>query len=468
MNKSCVVLSFVLVLAVLALSHEPALAQAALDVQKGGEDRDVLEGGKFAGQEKLTLPGVFLGGGLTVLDPESGTARTFTRLRLRSEFAIWQLAVGVKLNLAFDDDFNLRSEDWDEPSDWPGFIDYLEFGRPEELVYVRMGRLQNVRLGHGTLLNHYQSAIDLDSQKVGLQAGLHLDSLGVDLLTSNVIEWEVIGGRAYVAPFGEAGGIILPDIRFTGQFVVDTLAPVVLFTDPFGQPLLDDDENFTFRGDPLVTFGLGAEVQLLKSPVSLVPYLEQNFISGKGSGTHAGAELRFTLPVFGKIGLVAQGEFRILDHHYLPSYFDAQYEIDRYRFPEKNSQETKRAYLDQVVAQTGYMFRAGVRVPFVEASLGFDGLTELEEQNRLVVGVEVSGLPYLRLRILYTRRGVHTADEILTYDDQTTLVGEVLVQLNRFVFLDLEYSRTFELDETTRTYRPIDAYTPAVLIGWTF
>lgn len=434
----------------------------------GNEGGDVLDGTSFAGQDKLTLPGVIFGGGALVLDRDGGSAQTFTQLGLRGEFAVWQLAVGLNFDLNLDDDFRIRHEDWDEPSDWPRWIDYVEVGQREELLYARLGRLYNGRLGHGTLLDHYQSAIDLDSPKTGLQAEVNFDHIGAQLITNDVMSWEVIGARAYLDPLTWWGFPLLRSTRTSVQAVVDRDAPSALIIDESGNVQLDSDDNIRHDTDPLVTLGFGIEVPVLEKPISLVPYADLNFLSGYGSGLHAGVEAGFTLPVLGGIGVVAQAEYRLMDNKYLPVYFDAHYEVDRYRYPERTSLETKREVLDRVLAQNGYMVRGGLKVPFVEVSAQLEGFVEDSELNRLVVGAELSGFPYARARVLLAKRDVRSLGDAFKLDDKTTLIVQLLIELNSYIYLDIGFERTFRVSDSSGAYEPHDVYAPSVMIGWFF
>src|SRR5690606_20158404 len=105
------------------------------------------------------------------------------------------------LRLRFDDDLRLRGADWDEPSDWPGFVDFIEWGEEGSTPRARIGRLHNARLGHGTLLDHYQTTIDVDSNKVGVEAELTLGSMGIEAVANDVVTWEVLGARIWLDPF---------------------------------------------------------------------------------------------------------------------------------------------------------------------------------------------------------------------------------------------------------------------------
>ncbi|MHC4829835.1 MAG: hypothetical protein ACYTFT_05690 [Planctomycetota bacterium] len=430
-------------------------------------ESDVLEGSKFAGEGPLRLPGLVAGGGFFVLDKEGGSARTYLRLGVRSEFSAVGLQVGLNLHANLDESFNLRKQDWDEPSDWPSFIDYVEYGAPDQWIHARVGRLFNVRLGHGTLLDHYQSAIDADSKKTGAYAALDFGSIGFEALANDIVLYEVLGGRVWIEPLNEKIPLV-GLTRFSAQAVIDRTAPDELVFDANGQVALDSDDNLRASEDPLLAVGIGAEIPLLKDPLTITPYLEYNLISGKGSGLHLGAEGLFKIPIFGGVGVIGQAEFRVADNKYLATYFDAQYEVNRFRYFDFKSETTKRAFLDEIGAQNSWLAKAGLKLPFVELSGAFEAFIEDEERNRLVVGAEVLDIPYIRARFLYTRVGVHSTDDAVEFDDQTTLVAQALIKVNEWIYVDLSYERTFRVDRNSSSYVPVDSWVPAVYLGWFF
>ena len=118
-------------------------------------------------------------------------------------------------------------------------------------------------------------------------------------MTDSVGDPALIGGRAYVRPFGDT--LFLRGWAVGATVVTDRTAPrhyvnaggttvPVLQQDDKGNPLVASDS--VFAG------GVDTEFELLhNSIISLIPYVDLNRIAGAGNGLHAGILTDIYLPV---------------------------------------------------------------------------------------------------------------------------------------------------------------------------
>src|SRR5690625_1062422 len=65
-----------------------------------------------------------------------------------------------------------RTTEYDEASEFFSLLRRMEYGRLDGPWYMRLGALSDVRLGHGTILNHYQSNYRFDERRWGLHLKL--------------------------------------------------------------------------------------------------------------------------------------------------------------------------------------------------------------------------------------------------------------------------------------------------------
>lgn len=426
-----------------------------------------VEVGVGASDDRMQAPGIAVGLGWTLLDAEEHARETFQSMALRSEFSLLGFDVGLKLDVRLEDDndVTVREEDWDETSDYLRVVDYVRYNG--EYFGAEVAPLYDGRLGFGTLLNHYHSYTDFDSPKTGAQAHIDLGFLRLEGITNDVVNDEVIGGRIVVRPFS-TGIADLFNPGLTGQIVVDRDAPTTLILDGNGQVMLDEDENIRYNTDPFYAWGVGLELPVIETIVNLTTYAELNFLSGHGRGAHMGAVLSYDFSLLVDITLVAQGEYRIFSDEYISPYFGPLYELERLRYPDLDSVTTKREALNAADSGRGYVAELAAVLPFVKVGGSWQGIETEDEDNLVTVSAETVDFPWFRARATYAKWGVRQPEDTFSFDERTTMTGQVLYPVNSFLWLDLGVTRNFELDETTRIYEPVDSYYAGLQFGFVF
>lgn len=247
----------------------------------------------------------------------------------------WALAPRLPIRLRIadrspQDDAVLRREDWDEPSDFGRLLPYARWGHLGDPVHVRLGELNRVRLGHGTLVAGYTSHVDVDHYQGGLYASVDQGPAGGELLLDNVIRPEILVGRPFVQPFRGLGELPLglDGLRVGATAGADFRAPVALRTRD-GEPVVGAHRGpVVERRDAVSLLGLDLEWPILdRDAVALMPYADLNAVDLGGPGVHAGAVLnvRFDPLTTWRMRL----EYRRAWPGYEPDWLDAFYEIHR-------------------------------------------------------------------------------------------------------------------------------------------
>lgn len=85
----------------------------------------------------------------------------------------------------------LRREDWDTRSDYGQLLDSLQIGNPSSPVYVEAGALDDVSLGRGHLVTHYDNRLNPNYHPLGTLLvangkALKLEALASDLLAARL------------------------------------------------------------------------------------------------------------------------------------------------------------------------------------------------------------------------------------------------------------------------------------------
>ncbi len=339
-------------LAALALSPGAASAQeqAPTPTGSGGQNIPNASGGgqAFADPSQLFSGegGAFIGVGIGKID-----GNVYATTLLNTDFSLGPVGVGLglPLNLLVRNDAStgtresktygglVRRRDFDQFENYLRVIRYVSYGHKRDELYVLAGQHWGSSIGHGTLVNRYNNALNLDRAKLGLALDVNTVWFGVETLADSLVSPALLASRAYLRPFGDTP--ILRGWAVGATVAVDRTAPRALATttSASGQTVLQADEH----GAPVValgeaTYAAGVDTEfeaVHNSILSLIPYVDLNRLLGAGNGLHTGilADVRVPVPVL-DIDLQARLEYRRLQAGYLPEYFDQQYDLARYQF----------------------------------------------------------------------------------------------------------------------------------------
>ncbi|MBW2278795.1 MAG: hypothetical protein JRF63_14985, partial [Deltaproteobacteria bacterium] len=250
----------------------------------------------------------------------------FFLLLLEQGFSGWGLDVVLSGPLRFRavdrapaDDGVLREQDWDEPSDFARIPRSIRFATDwnNGAFDMRFGELNGVGLGHGSVVDAYYNSTDMDHYQGGLVISGEYAGNGLELLTENVVQPEVLVGRAFIAPLGwflEGDWPRRLELGFT--LAADISIPYRVDPDHTGTtavPITGGDISLKIID---TTWGVAA------------PYVDVMAMDGD-LGVHAGLATTWTLSEEKQVLLHARGEYRYLGSDYHPSLFNPFYERNR-------------------------------------------------------------------------------------------------------------------------------------------
>ncbi|MFO0749250.1 MAG: hypothetical protein U1F43_26840 [Myxococcota bacterium] len=340
----------------------------------------------------------------------------------------WRIAPRLALRFRIDDappvtDDVIRSEDYDEVSDFARLLSFVQYGQVGDPLVLRYGELNGVTIGHGSIVNRYFNTIDIDHYQGGVYAFGDTGLIGAEGLVNDLFGPDVMVARVFVRPFHMVKDLALPlsGLKIGLTLGADFAAPTAvaeedgrLFATPEWEPEVLGDRV-------LAMWGMDVEVPLVSSRhVDLVPYVDVATLDFDSIGLHVGTylNLRFTR----KTTLRTRVELRTVGPHHEPGYVSPFYEIERISYL---GGEPKLAALEHdplfAHAWSGVHLEADLKIENVLAwSLvltssgrrpGLDLLTRLKLPN----------LGPVRLTLFLARLGFDDFDDL--FDNERTVAG---------------------------------------------
>jgi hypothetical protein len=284
----------------------------------------------------------------------------------------WALGLGVPLNFrAYADGFwdtgkiRLRTQDYNNPSDYARILRFLTYGRKEDQVYLNVTQLFAATIGHGAIVRRYFGNVDTNITRVGAEFDAYGKYGGVESYLGDVVQPQhFLAGLVFLKPLGFIDGPLRETLGWTSiglSSAVDFQAPYELdrFPPVSGRPLVGDSDvcptqpqaAYCQSGEPIANqtrraqvVGVDVETKIVKTEgADIKPYIDysrllsiDNPIQGERGQGGGG----FTLGMLGRFnaGEVKVHAFRVVvegryfDGNYLPGYFDTFYEVQKFQY----------------------------------------------------------------------------------------------------------------------------------------
>lgn len=295
-------------------------------------------------KQHQTLEG---GVGATVINGE-----VFYLVTLTPEFAFGKFGLGVDLNLRINKDGQIRKGDYVHFSDFLRIIRYGRWGQKGDPFYIRVGALDYSRIGHGFILYNYRNSASYDLRRTGIELDADFDKYGFESVYSDVTASSLLGLRGYVRPVKFTPAASVPII---GGFEVGATYATDL--DKSSNMTLANPTDFLIadakKGNAMAVYGVDAGFPLLSlAAVKSTLYGDYAKIKGYGNGAAVGLDFHFS--GMGLLTIGAKYERRWSGDQFLPSYFDALYEHDRYIMTDTFHFISKAAALQDSKKSQGY------------------------------------------------------------------------------------------------------------------
>lgn len=378
--------------------------------------------------------------------------------RMFPEFTISKVGIGLDLRIDFTADGKIRSENFNEFSDYLSIIRYVRYGQKRDPLYIRLGALDYATLGHGSILYLYNNSPSFDSRKTGLAFDADFNEYGFESVYGNFGGSGLIGGRIYIRPlkFTSLSEIpIVGSIEVGATLVTDTDENAGITSGIFVDSLFIPTHK---ESNPAVV-GFDFGLPVLRTEVAdLDFYIDYAKIINFGGGASIGA--LFGFKGCSLLKLYARIERRFNGSRYLPSYFNALYEIERFALNAgKKTFASKLNALNLAKAGNGYFGElAGDWLGILKISGSFsktDGMNDGILHLQAVFNSE--NFPYL-FRAGYDKAGIDKFSDLFGTDDRSFAFAEAGYKFQRYFLVSVFYSWTFE--PVRNNLNEIEGYKP--------
>lgn len=371
----------------------------------------------------------------------------------------------------------IRKADWPKPSSsnyqqYLQLVRYVRYGHKRDPLYALVGQIYGSSMGHGTIIDRTNNSLNPLHPKYGLDFEVNAATGGIEFFT-NSLAWpgtNVVGARAYARPTVIAGGAgsLLDTWAVGASIVTDRNAPLTLATsglDKNGSPCSgsclatgDDGLPIAATETAMRVFGVDTELQLLHNAVlDFIPYVDFNREVGAGNGLHAGIQTNFTFPILATVNLWTKLEYRLMQPAYIPGYFDAAYELQRYTFPIIPDLSVPKAAAGVALrARNGTGLVPGV---YGEATFQFLGMADIGATYTATPGIRNSStvmafatLPKfdtVKVTAYYLRKNFEGLSDVAGLDERSMLVGALLYKIFGPVYLMAAFQRHWATDPIT-------------------
>jgi hypothetical protein len=451
----------------------------------------------------------------------------FATISPEADFRIWRLEVGLgvplsveifdgaidsstKETIGFANAGSLRSEDWNEPSEYLRFLRYLRLGKKEDRLFIDLSQYASKTIGHGALMRRYNVNVDPDSTRLSFELDAYNDYGGFELVGNDLVQWDVFGVLGFLKPLSFfLDGTLARSLSLGFTYAADRHAPVALVTQT--SPSVNrywiegTDKPEVASSAFLQGMGVDLELKVLRTEhLDIKPYLDYSwFIPGQPGGSssldpHGGGG--FTLGVLGRLsfgesirqGLRAVAEFRSFSATYQPGYFDTFYEIRKflahtdYRAASASGGLPPTKFVDTFVNARGQGRRLGYYLELsyslvdkAAVTLAWEGADYARSHN-LLAHLEVYALKWLQFFASFQHRNAGTVGDLLGSSGDRIVFAAARLRLLPFLFVNGRYFHTFELAEDyrdvtgdgllqhVRLYRLDHSWSTDVELGWEF
>jgi hypothetical protein len=350
--------------------------------------------------------------GLSSYKDVDGDQMSFQKFSFFPWFTYGKWGLVLDFTFEFDGDFSLRDLDKDGKADrWTTFSDYLykiyylRYGLKGDPVYGLVGQFKGYTLGHGLIMEGFTNTLFYPQVvKLGLNFDfdarvLNFPYFGLQAVVDDVVDWDIVGIRAYVRPLHNLQHPLLKEFTVGAAVVTDL--------DPQDDPA--DHPGDSSSGEDVTEFGVDAEMPLLlRENMSLIAYADWAAILDKGNGAFVGATYTYDW-------LKLLGQLRFFGKQFVARYFDPFYEVER---------DLKFSGLDAFDEfYFGYLLgtELGLFDIFRFSFIWTDGFTDVEGPGiQTSIGTLPGTLPKFDIALSYDKKDIDSFKDF--FDEEQSLL----------------------------------------------
>ena len=383
----------------------------------------------------LTNQQMVTGGvGMTIID-----GKPYYLFRLFPEFSFGKIGIGLDLNIRVGEDGKVRSGDFKDFYSYLRLIRYVRYGNKNEPFYARLGTLDYSRIGHGYIMYMYRNSASYDLRKVGVEFDADLQKVGFESMYSDVGGAALLGLRGYVRPlqFTDAASVPVIGGLETGATLASDFNANANKT--WGDA--DGTTRLAEGGGALSIVGFDVGLPLLSHEIiQSTLYADYAKIISYGSGAAVGLSLG--LRGLGLFTFDAKYERRFVGNQFLPSYFDAFYERERYQVLDTTRFMSKTQQLRNAPSYDGYFGEVFISVLNTFYIIGgYQSPVGVRNAGTLHMELQTStALPGILLAGGYDKKNIGS---IFKLDNNSLLYAQVGYKPMPYMVVSMFYQWTF-------------------------
>jgi hypothetical protein len=373
----------------------------------------------------------------------------------------------------------LRRADWpstlnpDTVGHYMALLRMIRWGDKQDPFFIQYGEFYSESIGHSTIVDRYNNALELGNPKPGLGFGVNLPFGGIDLFTNNVatafarssLSGQLLAGRLYLRPLGFVPGNELGrKWSVGGTFATDRNAPTGA-----GSTFIAGDKMWAPMGAAAAgatIWGVDTDYELFSNDImALTPYIDVNsqYTEAYAGGLHIGIMGRFAFPVLNALRLWARLEYRLTQPGYIPEYFDSLYDVQRsaYSVP---GQLIPKAAAARVIAPDGPQglthLKSGVHgeatveiLKLLQVGATYGVQPAVPTSSNLVLFATLPALGPVKVSAYYLHSNFDIMKEFAKFDERVSLSGLVMVDVFGPIWITGAVARTWlpETDADNKT-----------------
>ena len=370
----------------------------------------------------------------------------FYSFHFMPELSLGNFGFGLDLQLDFNSQGKLRTQDFNSFGDYVRIIRYARYGVKNDPLYVKLGALDYHTIGHGSIMYLYNNSPSFDARRTGLVFDIDFGLFGLESIYSSFGEPGVVGLRGHIRPLklttlGEIP--ILGNLEVGATFAGDYNANASVISGRYN-PATNTVNKVNSNGS-LQIVGLDLGLPLLSTSfVGVKLYSDYSKIINFGSGVATGIIADFH--GLGIVNASAKLERRFNKARYIPSYFNSLYEIERFNVDSLHHTFTSKASrLDTIIADNGYYGEL-----LIDVMGAFDIVGSYQRLDKdpnsgimhLTAEIAPGSLPFVA-RTGYDKINIQGEKDLFTLDDRSYLFFELGYKPYPFLLVSMVYQWTF-------------------------
>ena len=402
----------------------------------------------------------------------------YYRFHFTPDISLGNFGIGLDLNLDINKNGNVRKENFNTFSDYLSIIRYLRYGVKHDPVYVKLGALDYYTLGHGSIMYQYNNSPSIDNRKIGLVTDIDFGQFGFESIYSQFAEASVVGARFYLRPFNASSLPIISSLEVGATYAADfNKYSGVVFSQksiPTGSPFPRYQMTREDKGRmQIVGVDLGLPI-ISSSMFNLQLYSDFAKIINFGSGVATGIKL--DLNGLGILNASARLERRFNQAHYIPSYFNSLYEIQRYKIDTVNGTYSSKATLLSSVTDPDNGIFGQLDLHFLGVLDIIGSYQRLDKTPssgilHLVANVSPEGMPIV-IRGGYDKLNIGNESQIFKVDNNSYLYFELGYKPLPYMVVSMLYNWTFtpvrDANNNVIDYKPQKRIEPRISFVYPF